>query len=107
MEEFLQNLSKNLIAPIHNMDEKEKEVQKALGLFKTYSGYVRAQGNTHFDVYEVQDVTMDGARVQLNKIVKKAQKKSKVLLELIFIVDEKEETHNGWSRSVWVRPLDP
>lgn len=89
------------------MTEKEKEIQLALGLFKTYNGYVRVQGSTHFDVYEVQDVTMEGASEQLNRIVKKAQKKSKVLLELIFIVDEKEETYNGWSRSVWVRPLDP
>ena len=89
------------------MTEEEKEIQKALGLFKTYNGYVRVQGNTHFDVYEVQDVTMDGAREQLNKIVEKAQKKSKVLLELIFIVDEKEETYNGWRRNVWAHPLDP
>ena len=86
------------------MDKKEKEIQKALGLLKTYSGYVKVQGNTYFDVYEVRDVTFEDPSEQLNRIVKKAQKKSKVPLELIFIMDEKEETYNGWSRAVW--PLD-
>lgn len=80
------------------MTEEEKEIQKALGLLKTYSGYVRVQGNTHFDVYEVQDVTFEGASEQLNRIVKKAQKKSKVPLELIFIMDETEEPYGGWTR---------
>lgn len=86
------------------MTEKEKQVQEALGLLKTYNGYVKMQGNTHYDIYEVQDVTMAGARAQLNKIVKKAQKKSKVPLKLEFIVDEKEEVRGGWRRNVWVDP---
>ena len=51
------------------MTEKEKQIQDALGLLKTYTGYVKGQGITHFDVYEVQDVTMDGAREQLTKII--------------------------------------
>ena len=81
------------------MNEKEKEVQKALGLLKIYSGYVKVQGNRHFDVYEVQDVTKDGARRQLIKIVENAQKKSKVPLKLIMIADETEGPYDNWARS--------
>jgi hypothetical protein len=73
------------------MDEKEKQVQKALGLFKIYNGYVKAQGHTHFDIYEVQDVTFEGAREQLYDIIKNAQKKLKVSLKLEFIIEEVEE----------------
>ena len=73
------------------MTEEEKKVQKALGLFKTYSGYVQAQGNTHYDVYEVQAVSLADARELLDIVVKKLQKKSKMPLKLIFISDDKEQ----------------
>ena len=86
------------------MTEKEKQIQDALGLLKTYTGYVKGQGITHFDVYEVQDVTMDGAREQLTKIIAQAQEKLKVPLILDFVVDEKEEMRNGWRRNAWKRP---
>ena len=67
------------------MTEKEFEVQKALGLLKTYDGYVKAQSSTHYDIYEVQDVTLEGAKQQIAVIVAKLQQKSKVLLKLYFI----------------------
>ncbi|KKN00656.1 hypothetical protein LCGC14_1135680 [marine sediment metagenome] len=67
------------------MNDKEKQIQDALGLLKTYDGYVRAQGNTYFDVYEVQDVTLDGAKQQIDTIVTKLQHKSKVLLRVYFV----------------------
>lgn len=86
------------------MNEKEKQIQDALGLLKTYTGYVKGQGVTHFEVYEVQDVTLDGAREQLTKIITQAQKKLKVTLILDFVVDEKEETRGGWRRNAWTRP---
>ena len=70
------------------MTKKEKEIQKALGLIKTYCGYVSIHGSTHYNVYEVQDVSKKDAREQLNKIVKEAQKKAKGPLKLEFIVDE-------------------
>jgi len=81
------------------MNEKEQQVQKALGLLKTYNGYVQVQGNTHYDVYEVQDVTLEGASEQLHKIIKEVQKNSKVSLKLKFIVDEMEEPYGDWTRS--------
>lgn len=80
------------------MNKKEKEVQEALGLLKPYSGYVKAQDSMHYDVYEVQDVTMEEAKKQLNIIVEAAQKKSKVPLKLVFIVDETEKLRD-WSSS--------
>lgn len=67
------------------MDDKEKQIQKALGLLKIYDGYVRASGNTYFDVYEVQDVTLDGAKQQIGAIVAKLQQKSKVPLTIYFV----------------------
>ena len=92
MAEFPQNLLKNLIVLIL-MDKKEKEVQKALGLLKMYDGYVKTQGNTYYDVYEVQDVTLDGAKQQIGKIVAKLQQKSKVLLTLYFVQEyENDDT---------------
>ena len=75
------------------MTEEEKEIQKALGLFKTYSGYVQAQGNTYYDVYEVRAVSLTDARDQLYVVVKKLQKKSKMPLKLVFIADDREEVH--------------
>lgn len=80
------------------MNEKEKEVQNALGLLKKYSGYVKAQDRIHYDVYEVQDVTMEGAKKQLNEVVEKAQRKSKGPLKLVFIVDETEKLRD-WASS--------
>jgi len=67
------------------MTKKEKQIQKALGLLKMYEGYVKAQGNTYFDVYEVQDVNLDGAKRQMDAIVAELQQKSKVLLMLYFV----------------------
>ena len=88
------------------MTEKEKQIQKALGLFKIYEGYVQAQGSTHFDVYEVQDVNMEGARNQLNIIIEHAQKKSKILLELKFIMAVKEKLpKETWKRDIWLNSL--
>ncbi len=84
MVEFLQNLLQNLTVPIC-MNEKEKDIQEALGLLKTYDGYVKAQGNTYFDVYEVQDVTLAGAKQQIDAIVAKLQQESKVLLNIYFV----------------------
>lgn len=72
------------------MTKKEFEIQKALGLLNTYSGYVKVHGSDYYDIYEVQDVTKSGARKQLDKIVEVAQKKSKVYLTLEFVVDEME-----------------
>lgn len=77
------------------MNEEEKEIQKALGLLKTYNGFVSVQGQDYFDVYAVRDVTEEGAREQLDRIVKVAQKKSKVLLELKFIADDPEKLFGG------------
>ena len=77
------------------MDKKEKAVQKALGLFNTYCGYVIVRSSvtapTYYAVYEVQDVTINGARKQLNKIVKVAQKKSTMPLELSFVAEKTEK----------------
>ncbi len=84
MEEFPQNLLKNSTVRIY-MNEEEKEIQKALGLFKKYDGYIRAQGTSYYDVYEVQDVTLKGAKLQMGKILTKLQQKSKVLLTLHFV----------------------
>jgi len=70
------------------MNEEEKQIQDALGLLEMYSGYVKAQGSTHFAIYDVWDVNMAGAVKQLNRIVAKAQKKSKARLVLEFILDE-------------------
>lgn len=82
------------------MTEKEKEVQKALGLLKTYCGYVKTQGNTHYEVYEVQDVTMQGARKQLNRIIKAARHlNSNISRKLIFIIDEAEKPNGSWPHS--------
>ncbi len=81
------------------MDEKEKEIQEALGLLKTFSGYVQSQGSIHYDIYEVYDVTLDGANIQLDKIVEAAQKKSKVSIKLAFIIDEDNEYDSGWFSS--------
>lgn len=67
------------------MTKKEKQIQKALGLFKMYDGYVKMQGNTYFDVYEVQDVNLAGAKRQLGEIMAKLQQKYKRLFELYFI----------------------
>lgn len=74
------------------MNDQEKEIQRALGLLKTYSGYVKARGSnsSHYDVYEVEDVTKTGAREQLNTIVANAQKRSIAHLELIMVIDETE-----------------
>ena len=81
------------------MNDEEKQIQDALGLLKTYSGYVKVQGRTHYDVYEIQDVTMDGASAQLNRIVEKAQKKSKVPLKLVMITDDMERPYADWGSS--------
>ncbi len=82
------------------MNEKEKEIQKALGLLRKYSGYVKVSGKARrYDVYEVQDVTIKGAREQLHKIIKAAQKKSKEHFELEFVVDE--SIGGCWERKVW------
>jgi len=56
------------------MDKKEKEVQKALGLFKIYEGYVKVLGTTYYEVYEVEDITLAGAKRQITEII--AQQKS-------------------------------
>jgi len=56
------------------MDKKEKEVQKALGLFKMYEGYVKVMGTTYYEVYEVEDITLEDAEQQIREIT--AQKKS-------------------------------
>ena len=71
--------------------EKEKQIQKALGLLKTYDGYVRAQGRNYYDVYEVQDVTLEGAKQQVRAIVAKLQQKSKVLLTLYFVQENNHD----------------
>lgn len=73
------------------MNNKEIQIQQALGLFKKYSGYVQAQGSTHYDIYEVRDVTMEGAIKQLYRIMSIAQKDFKAPLELAFIVDETKD----------------
>ena len=86
------------------MDKKEKEIQKALGLLNTYSGTTIVSGYAYPDTYEVQDVTVTGARKQLLKMIKRARKKLKVPLELEFIVGEKEKIRDGWRRRVWHRP---
>lgn len=86
------------------MDEKEKEIQKALGLLKTYCGYVkvvyRRDASFHrYDIYEVQDVTKAGARTQLNCIMAVLHnKKSKELFTLQFVVDKAENPYAGGSR---------
>ncbi len=82
------------------MTEEEKKVQDALGLLKTYCGYLYVHYNNSsnssvdefYEVYEVQDVTIEGAKVQLNKIVKKKQEhlSKGVSLMLKFTVDETE-----------------
>ena len=83
------------------MDDKEKEVQDALGLLKIYEGYVEVSTReySHYDVYEVQDVTLKGAETQLDKIVKAAQKKSKksrTSFRLAFITDKAEKPYDTY-----------
>ena len=76
------------------MNEKEKQVQDALGLLKTYCGYVIVKSSptpVYYAVYEVQDVTINSARKQLNKIVKVAQKKSTMPLKLSFVAEKTEK----------------
>jgi len=82
------------------MTEKELEIQKALGLLKMYDGYIRKQGNTYFDVYEVEDVTLEGAKCQIGVIMSKLQQKSKILLECCFV---QENTHDDTVQLLKVR----
>ncbi len=81
------------------MNEKEKDVQEALGLLKTYCGYVKLNASNasdkYYEIYEVQDVTVKGARKQLDEIVEKVQKKSKVSRKLKFVVDKMENPYAG------------
>ena len=70
------------------MTKKEFKIQKALGLLKTYDGYVKAGSNTYYDVYTVQDVTLIGAKQQVGAIVVELQQKSKVLLTLYFVQED-------------------
>ena len=78
MEEFLQNLLKSIVVRIH-MDEKEKQVQKALG---TFPKFICDQCREEFFVDEKFIYTYTGTRMQLcticatalfacNKILKK------------------------------------
>ena len=85
------------------MTEKEKQIQDALGLLKTYCGYVKVvnRGDASFhryDIYEVQDVTKADACAQLDCIMAVLHKKSKELLTLQFVVDKAENPYAGGRR---------
>ena len=73
------------------MDKKEKEVQKALGLFKIYEGYTKVLGTTYYEVYEVEDITLAGAEQQINIMIE--HKKS---LSLRFIREKNAFYNNAY-----------
>lgn len=69
------------------MDEKEEKIQRALGLLRTYEGYIKVSGYTHHNIYEVTDTTLSRAHVQLNRIVTQLNKITSSHAVLNMIVD--------------------
>jgi len=63
------------------MNRTEKEIQNALGLIITYSGYVTVkygpgQDKEYVEIYTVNDINLVRAKIRLDNIVNAAQAKS-------------------------------
>jgi len=84
------------------MDKKEFEIQKALGLLKTYDGYISGK-NSYYEVYTVVDVSLAGAKRQMNTILKRLQKNSKEHLSVYLVTEsdtpKKKRGINGFGCS--------
>ena len=77
------------------ISKKEIEIQRALGHLKTYCGYVKeASASTqYFDVYEVEDVTKEGATEQVEEMRIRAAAEVNISLTLEFVVEENNPRH--------------
>jgi len=70
------------------MDKKEEKIQRALGLFRKYEGYIRMNGYTHHAIYERNATTIRQAHDQFNGIVHRLNKRADVHASLHMIIDK-------------------